>query len=34
VQTAPIRVIPALVFFLPALLLIYLSPPILLLLVR
>ena len=33
-QTAPIRVIPALVFFLPALLLIYLAPPILLLLVR
>ena len=34
-QTAPIRVIPALVFFfLPALLLVYLAPPILLLLVR
>jgi hypothetical protein len=34
-QTVPIRVIPALVFFfLPALLLVYLAPPILLLLVR
>ena len=34
-QTAPIRIIPALVFFfLPALLLVYLAPPILLLLLR